>query len=295
MTDQSPEGPAGPAPLDVTVAHPGRVYDYWLGGKDNFAADRVVAEAMITAFPEVQQSCQDNRTFLVAAVTYAAKELGIRQFVDIGSGLPTSPNTHQVAQRIHPDARVVYVDNDRIVLAHGLALLADNTSTGISTCVQADLRDPKEIMLAATAHLDLSQPVGLMLVAILHFLAAAEDPYEVVRYLFRKLAPGSALILSHMTADGATPEAAEKVRATWKRGGIDLVMRDQGQIAEFFEGLTLVEPGLEPVHQWHRRPDGDQDQIVIGRVGQNTDDDPVHRERWWLWGGVAVKTEGDAL
>ena len=170
-----------PAAIDTSVAHPARVYDYWLGGKDNFAADRAAAEQVIAVRPTVRRDIRENRAFLRRAVAYLA-EAGLRQFLDIGTGIPTSPNVHEVVQRIAPDARVVYVDNDPIVLTHARALLA-STPEGATAYIDADLRDPDKVMREAAATLDLSRPTAVMLVGVLHLISDEEDPYGIAARL----------------------------------------------------------------------------------------------------------------
>ncbi|MEV4846636.1 SAM-dependent methyltransferase [Micromonospora matsumotoense] len=255
VTTDAPTG-AAPHPsdrIDTSVAHPARRYNYWLGGKDNFQADRDSGDAMAAAFPTIRTAALENRRFLQRAVAHLAREAGVRQFLDIGTGIPTANNTHEVAQAIAPDARVVYVDNDPIVLAHARALLT-SAAEGATAYIDADLRDPEKILhhpdLRRT--LDLGQPVALMLVAILHFVGEAEDPYGVVRRLLAELPPGSYLAASHATYDQLPPDVAEAARVATRDGnppgGINLRSRDD--FARFFDGLEVVEPGVVSVAQW---------------------------------------------
>ena len=199
-------GPQGPPPLpsrrdfDTTVAHPARVWDYWLGGKDNFAADREAAERVVAAMPSMDATARAGRAFLAAAVHYLAAGMGIRQFLDIGTGLPTANNTHEVAQQVGPDSRIVYVDNDPIVLTHARALLTSD-ARGATSYIDADLRDTGKILAEARNLLDFSQPVALMLLHILHFIPDTDDPYGIVAKLMEPLASGSYLVLAHATVE----------------------------------------------------------------------------------------------
>ncbi|WP_239134460.1 SAM-dependent methyltransferase [Rugosimonospora africana] len=238
--------------IDTSVAHPARRYDYWLGGKDNFAADRASGDAVAAAFPTVRTAVLENRKFLHRAVTHLARDFGIRQFLDIGTGIPTSPNTHQIAQGYAPDARIVYVDNDPIVLAHARALLS-STPEGATAYLDADLREPDKIIdhpeLRRT--IDLSQPVGLMLVSILHFIADSDDPYGTVARLVRAMPSGSYLTITHVTGDYfSTEESTALLNANNNRAAVDLHLRSHGQVARFFQDLELVEPGIAPVAEW---------------------------------------------
>ncbi len=251
MTDHESEPRTGDRPaarIDTSVAHPARRYDYWLGGKDNFAADRESGDAIAAAFPTIRVAAIENRRFLSRAVTFLSRQAGIRQFLDIGTGIPAANNTHQVAQSIAPDSRVVYVDNDPIVLAHARALLASSPD-GATAYIDADLRDPEKILahpdLRAT--LDLSRPVALMLIAVLHFITDDDDPRQIVAQLTGALPSGSYLVISHGTTDGLPPEAVGDIESG--RYGT-LAMRTGAQIAQFFDGLDLVEPGLVSTADW---------------------------------------------
>ncbi|HEY2669741.1 MAG TPA: SAM-dependent methyltransferase [Rugosimonospora sp.] len=257
--------------IDTSVAHPARRYDYWLGGKDNFAADRESGEAVAAAFPTIRMAALENRGFLRRAVTYLAKEAGIRQFLDIGSGLPTSPNVHEIAQAITPAARVVYADNDPIVLAHARALL-NSSREGATAYLDADLHEPEKILdhpeLRAT--LDLSQPVALTLVAILHFFPDDQQPYEIVSRLVNALPSGSYLVMSHATVDYATPQAIKDINAG--RYGT-LCPRSRDEFAHFFTSLELVPPGIVSVAEWGAENDDEPrptvaDVAIYGGVGR---------------------------
>jgi hypothetical protein len=255
--------------LKTHIPHPARVYDYWLGGKDNFAADREVAEKILAVAPETARSARSNRAFLRRAVRLAA-EAGIRQFLDIGSGLPTMDNTHQVAQETAATARVVYVDNDPIVSAHGRALLADARST---TVVQADLRDPDSIVHHDEVRrlIDFDSPTGLLLLGVVHIMSDEEAPYGLVKRLSAAIAPGSHLIFSHLTGD-ADPVKAEEAMDVWRQSpGKPPTFRDRAQVEGFFDGFDILEPGIVPPDQWRPGPDTEAP------------------ERFWLWSGVGVK------
>jgi hypothetical protein len=240
-----------PPEIDTTVPHPARRYDYWLGGKDNFAADRESGDAVEAVFPTIRLAALENRRFLGRAVGFLTQEAGVDQFLDIGTGIPASGNTHEVAQRFNPKARVVYVDNDPIVLTHARALLTNTTSEGETAYIDADLRDPDSILAdpALASTLDLSRPVALMLIAVLHFLGEDDDPYGTVSRLVGALSPGSYLIISHSTFDYMTPEQTAASRA------IDARFRPRSldEVARFFDGLDLVPPGLVPTSEWRAR------------------------------------------
>jgi S-adenosyl methyltransferase len=242
-----------PAEIDTSVAHPARVYDYWLGGKDNFPADRALGDAIMAAVPTIQVMARANRAFLSRAVRYLAAEAGIRQFLDIGTGIPTVGNTHEVAQKVAPEARVVYVDNDPIVLVHARALMTGNNA-GATAFIEADLREPRKILAdpALAATLDLGQPVALMLVAVLMYFRDEEDPQAMVAALVDALPSGSYLAITHPTADFDAEAMAGAVAAA-EHGGITLVPRSRAETEVFFTGLDLVEPGVVPVLAW--RPD----------------------------------------
>lgn len=240
--------------LRIDVPHPARVYDFLLGGKTNYAADRAAAEAGIAANPDSLIPPRTNRDFLRRAVTRLAREAGIRQFLDIGTGIPTEPNVHQIAQAFAPDARVVYVDNDPIVLAHARALL-NSGPAGRTAFINADLRDPDHILSSPQLRetLDMSQPIGLLLIAILHFVGDADDPYGVTRRLVEALPPGSFVALSHLTGD-FVPEKWAGVEAVYRRQGVTMQVRSKSEIARFLDGLDLVPPGLEIITRWHPEP-----------------------------------------
>lgn len=250
-----PDEPAPQIDLRTDLPHPARVYDFLLGGKDNFAADRAVAEASIKANPEVRASAVENRAFLARAVRYLAGTAGIRQFIDIGAGLPTSPNVHEVAQEIAPESRIIYVDHDPIVLTHGRALLTSKPE-GKTVYLDADLRDLDKILSsqAVADTLDLSQPVGLLLLAVMHFIPDSDEPYALVKRLVDWLPSGSYLMLSHLTPD-FDPETWATIPAVLAKSGVVMHVRSRAEVEPFFDGLELIEPGVQVVSRW--RPDAD--------------------------------------
>jgi hypothetical protein len=250
--EMAAHGDEPPSSLETRVAHIARVYDYWLGGKDNFAADRAAGDRAILAFPGIVASARANRAFLARAVQYLAGDAGLRQFLDIGTGLPSMSNTHEVAQAVAPQSRIVYVDNDPIVLTHARALLAGRPE-GSTDYVDADLRDPRQILADAARFLDYRQPVAVMLMAILQHLDDVDEPHQIVAALMDAMPPGSHLTISHPAGD-IEPEqmaamAAELNRLTAER----VVLRDRAQVTRFFVGLNLVEPGVVPASNWRSR------------------------------------------
>ena len=237
--------------IDTSVAHPARVYDYWLGGKDNFAADRIAGDRVLAVTPGLRYRVRANRAFLGRTVRYLAAEAGVRQFLDFGTGIPSADNTHEAAQRTAPDSRIVYVDNDPIVLRHAQALMR-GTREGATGYIEADLRDPAPILRRAAAILDFGQPVAIMLLGVLHLVSDAEDPWALVRTLTAAVPPGSYLVISHPALDIGEAQAAGQ-RAYNQHVATPQTLRTRDQVARFFAGLDLVPPGLVQVHQW--RPD----------------------------------------
>jgi hypothetical protein len=259
-----------PVPFDTSVAHVARVYNYWLGGKDNFAADRAAGEQAIKAFPNIPLSARANRAFLARAVRFLAGEMGIRQFLDIGTGIPSASNTHEVAQWVAPESRIVYVDNDPVVLTHARALLTSNPA-GATDYIDADLRNPRQILAGAERTLDFGRPVAVMLMAILQHVADDEDPYQVVATLRDALPPGSYLALSHPASD-IDAEAMAKMAAILNQMMAEKVtFRDRDAVARFFDGLELVEPGMVQASKW--RPASEAEAASPAA----------------LWAGVALK------
>jgi hypothetical protein len=244
-----------PPVIDTTTAHPARRYDYWLGGKDNFAVDRESGDAVAKVFPGIRTAVIQNREFLKRAVRYLVEEKGIRQFLDVGTGLPTANNTHEVAQRVAPDSRIVYVDNDPLVLVHARALLT-SSDEGATAYLDADLRQPEQILTSPDlkATMDLSKPVAVLLVAVLHFLPSDEQVATIVRTLMQPLAPGSFLVISHASLDKLEPGTAGQLTNDNIPGFGDFTARSREQILPLFDGLTLVPPGLEVVSNWRPEP-----------------------------------------
>jgi S-adenosyl methyltransferase len=257
-----------PLGIDTTIPTTARMYDFWLGGHDNFAADRTAALAVSEAAPEAPLLARENRKFLRRAVRYLA-EAGISQFLDIGTGLPTQGNVHQIAQAINPDARVVYVDNDPMVLAHSRAL-----KTGGNTMViEADLREPQAILdhPGTRKLIDFSQPLAVLLVAVLHFISDDDDPSAIVGAIRDALPPGSYLVLSHVTGD-IRRESAAKAAVHYKKVTSGATLRGQEEIVRFFAGLELIDPGVVQVPHW--RPDGPE---------------PADASNVWILGGIGRK------
>jgi trans-aconitate methyltransferase len=238
-----------PAAIDTTVAHQARIYDYWLGGKDNFAVDREAAQQAIAAYPPILHGVRAQRAFLVRAVRYLAAEAGIRQFLDIGTGIPTANNTHQVAQAAAPGARVVYVDNDPLVLAHARALLT-SVPEDATAYLDADARDPDKILAGAAGLLDFGQPVAVLLIGILQLIPAADNPNAIVARLVEAVPPGSWLAVYHPASDIDEQRVAEAVRRVNARTAGATTLRTHAEIARFFDGLELLAPGLVQVQRW---------------------------------------------
>jgi S-adenosyl methyltransferase len=257
--------------FDTTVPHAARVYNFWLGGKDNYEADRTVGEEVMRLRPQIVAGVRANRAFLARVVRYLASECGIRQFLDIGTGLPAPDNTHEIAQSIAPDSRIVYVDNDPLVLVHARALLT-SAPEGMCAYLHADLRDPETILARAARTLDFSRPVAVLLLAILQLVPHDGDPGRIVAALTGPLAPGSFVAISHMTADFAPAAVAAATEAYNAGAPVPVTGRTHSEVAAFFAGLSLVPPGIVPVNSW--RP-------AIS--------DP-HAQPVDLYGGVAAKT-----
>ena len=259
--------------LKTNVPHPARIYDFLLGGKDNFQPDRDAAAEITVDWPHLPISMRTNRNFMNRAAGYLAEELGIRQFLDVGTGLPTPPNLHNVVQRVAPESRVVYVDNDPIVLIHARALLTSSRE-GRTAYIDADLRDPDAILSAPqfADTLDLTRPVALSLIAILQFIPDEEEAHTVVRRLMERLPSGSVLALSTVTADSAPAEVDAGVAAYTTRG-IPTKARTLAEVQRFFDGLSLIEPGVTLVNRWHPY-----------EAARATPDSHVH-----MYGAAAVK------
>jgi S-adenosyl methyltransferase len=262
------------AGVDPTKASIARVYDYWLGGTHNLVADRELASRMETLDPRIPAACKANRAFLGRAVRFLAEQAGIRQFLDIGSGIPTAGNVHEVAQQAAPDARVVYADIDPVAVSEGRELLAGNRR---ATIIQADLRDPGAILSHPDVGrlIDFAEPVGLILVAVLHFLTDAQDPYGIAGRLAGAAAPGSHLVVSHVTNEG-NPRLAAAVGRLYNTRAADGQARSRAEILRFFGDWELAEPGLAYAPLW--------------RPGSPADV-PAHPEQFWFLTGIARKPE----
>jgi len=236
--------------FDARVAHPARVYDYWLGGKDNFEADRIAGEAAIAAYPQIRSSARANRAFLARTVRYLAADQGLRQFLDLGTGLPTANNTHEIAQSVAPDSRIVYVDNDPLVLSHARALL-NSSPEGVTAYLDADLRDTDHILELAAGTLDFSQPVAIMLLAILHYIPDTREAQRIVARLVSAIPPGSYMTISHAASDISPEQMAEMIRRMNEHlAEGNHVGRSRDEVAQFFDGLDLIEPGVVKVTDW---------------------------------------------
>lgn len=259
------------AGVDATKPSIARVYDYWLGGNHNFVVDRELGEAMATLDPWIPAACKANRAFLGRAVRFLAQQ-GIRQFLDVGSGIPTAGNVHEVAQRVAPASRVVYVDRDPVAVAEGSGLLAGNENTAV---IHADIREPNQILSNPGVErlIDFGEPVGLVLVAILHFVMDADDPHGVVTRLRNAAAPGSYLVVSHVTGQG-NPELTAAAERIYNNRGADGQARSRSDIAAFFGGWEMTEPGLVYAPLW--RPD-------------RPEDVPPNPGQFWFLAGAARK------
>jgi hypothetical protein len=256
VTDSSasPGQATEPPEIDTEVPNSARIWNYWLGGKDNFPVDRRAGDDYRAIYPEIVDVARASRRFLTRAVRYLAGQAQVRQFLDIGTGLPTADNTHEVAQRVAPDAKVVYVDNDPVVLAHARALLTTTTRQGDTAYIDADLRDPDTILGAAARTLDFTRPIGLMLLGILGHIEDDEEARSIVERLMDALPPGSYLTICDGTND--TSEAGVEAQRRYNESGaVPYRLRSATQVAAFFEGLEVVEPGVVSCPRW--RPDAD--------------------------------------
>lgn len=257
--------------LDISIPNVARIYDFMLGGKDNFAADRDAAGKIMQEIPHSVLACRQNREFLARVVHYLAASRGIRQFLDIGSGLPAGRNVHEIAQSVFPESRVVYVDYDSIVISHARALLESGAPTVLA--VQSDLRNPRKIIDDARGLIDFSEPVAILLFAVLHFLTDAEEPHEVIGCLTDALTPGSAVAVSHVTAEGIELEKCLAVQKIYRGASAPVVPRSRQNIVRFFDGLELTAPGVTDINLWPGRSPGPEAPLT-------------------LYGGVAVKSGG---
>ncbi|WP_407561337.1 SAM-dependent methyltransferase [Streptomyces sp. 184] len=254
--------------IDTSVPHSARVWNYWVGGKDNYEVDRAAGDEVLSVYPQQAEKARACRAFLIRTVRWLAAEAGIRQFLDVGTGLPTENNTHEVAQRVAPDARIVYVDNDPMVLTHARALLT-STPEGVTTYLDADVHDPGSILAQAAGTLDLDRPVALMLLGILGHVEDHTTARTIVRDLLAGLPPGSYLVEYDGTS--TSPEYVEALRRYADAGGVPYNLRTPDQIRAYYEGLDLVPPGVVPIPTW--RPDptpfgGPRDVDQWGGVGR---------------------------
>jgi hypothetical protein len=256
--------------IDPTVAHIARIQDYWLGGKDHFEADRVAGDEAIAELPDTVASVRNTRAFLGRTVRFLAAEQGIRQFLDLGTGIPTASNTHEVAQEVAPESRIVYVDNDPMVLAHARALLTSRPE-GRCAYIDADVREPEKILNTAAEVLDFTEPVAVVLMAVLQFIPDDDDPHGIVRRLMAAVPAGSFVVISHPASDLQAAAMAGMARKLNELMAQRVKPRSKEQVTSFFDGLDLVEPGVIRCPEW--RPDRPQD-----AAGKST-----------MWGGVARK------
>jgi O-methyltransferase involved in polyketide biosynthesis len=268
MTDTSRNGAADSVTFDTTVPNPARMWNYWVGGKDNYAADRAAAEAVISAYPALPIIARQARRFLVDVVQQLAGEHGVRQFLDIGSGLPVAENTHEVAQRVVPDCRVVYVDHDPIVLTHARALLT-STPEGRTDFIQADLRDTDTILEQAALTLDFSKPLAILLIAVLHFIPDDDDPYAIVARLMDAAPSGSYLVIGHAASDIRSADTHEGFQTYNERSPVQLIPRSHEQIDRLVAGLEPVGRGVVPLSQWFEpgQLDGGTGADLVGYCG----------------------------
>jgi len=259
-----------PDAFDTSVAHIARVYNFWLGGRDNYAADREAAEQVINAYPTILASVRAQRAFLGRAVRYLVTEAGIRQFLDIGTGLPSADNTHEVAQRAAPESRVVYVDSDPIVLAHARALLTSSPQ-GATHYVDADLRDTGKVCEQAAEILDFGAPLAILLIGVLHCVPDADDPAGIVAALAGAMPPGSYLAIAHPASDIHTSQVSTAANRINPLMAEPVTLRTHDRVGRFFAGLDLIEPGLVQLHRWRPGPGGpvpDGDIANYGGIGR---------------------------
>jgi len=252
VTDSSasPAGQAPPSNLDTTVAHTARVWNYWLGGKDNFAPDREVGDAVAQMFPLIRTTARADRAFLGRVVRYLVGEAGIRQILDVGTGLPTANNTHEVAQGVAPETRIVYVDNDPLVLVHARALLT-STPQGATDYIEADLHEPGKILQEAARTLDFDQPIALTMLGVLHFVLDYDEARAIVRELMEALPAGSYLVIAHGCDDFNTEVIAEAITFWNANAKPPIRYRTEAEIVGLFDGYELLEPGVVPCSHWH--------------------------------------------
>jgi len=235
--------------FDTSVANAARMWNYWIGGKDNYRADRDAGDQVLAAMPALPLVARLLRRFLITSVHELAAA-GVRQFLDIGTGLPTADNTHDVAQRAAPESRIVYVDHDPVVMSHARALLT-SSAQGTTDYIQADLRDWATISAGAQRTLDFARPVAVFLIAVLHFIGDAEDPHRLIAEMMTDLAPGSYLVIAHAASDIEAATAAAMARSYNATSSLTITPRDRATVARFFDGMTMIGQGLIPLDQWH--------------------------------------------
>ncbi len=266
MADGSHDGGQGLRDIDVTIPHSARIWNYWLGGKDNFQADRDAGDEFLAVYPEQRDKARACREFLIRAIRHLAVEQGVRQFLDIGTGLPTVNNTHEVAQALVPEARIVYVDNDPLVLAHARALLTSSPQ-GATDYIDADLHDPEAVLAEAAKTLDFDQPIGLVLLGVLGHVEDYDEARSILRRLLDRLAPGSYLVQSDGT--DTNPAYTAAIEGYAESGGVPYNLRSPEQIAGFYEGLDVLEPGVVAIPRWRPDPNpfGDGAPIDVDEYG----------------------------
>ncbi|WP_033338687.1 SAM-dependent methyltransferase [Catenuloplanes japonicus] len=256
--------------MDSTVPHSARIWNYWLGGKDNFEADRAAGDVVIAHIPDIPIGAKSERAFLKRAVSFLVNDAGIRQFLDVGTGLPSADNTHEVAQSLDPACRVLYVDNDPLVMAHARALLT-STPEGACGYVEADLRDPETILESARQTLDFSQPIGLMLLGVVNHIMDDDVAYGSVARLVQAMPAGSYLVLTHSTAEIHGEPMLRAMRETTERGGTPIRARTRVELEGFFDGLDLLEPGVVTCSRWRPAPDSAEPEVYlfggVARIG----------------------------
>jgi hypothetical protein len=264
MTENSTVAGQWPPRIDTTVSHSARIWNYWLGGKENYEVDREVGDQIRDINPDIVTTARADRAFLGRCVRYLAGEAGIRQFLDIGTGLPTAGNTHEIAQQVAPESRIVYVDNDPVVLAHAKALLV-GTPEGATDYIDADLHDPDTILREAARTLDFTQPIAIMLLGIVHFVEEDEEAYAIIRRLLDAVPPGSHLAIIHITAVIKPETKIEEVRHWNEYGKPKLTIRTPEQIGRFFDGLEILPPGVVSTTRWRPGP------VDVGALPEEVD------------------------
>jgi S-adenosyl methyltransferase len=270
MAGTAPNSKGSQSQIDTTRAHTARIWNYWLGGKDNYPIDREVGDQIRQLHPDIGTYARADRLFLGRAVRYLAGEAGIRQFLDIGTGLPTADNTHQVAQRVTPESRIVYVDNDPLVLVHARALLT-STPQGATDYIDADMHDPDRILAEAARTLDFTQPIALTMLGVVIFISDDGEAYGIVRHFLDALPSGSYLVLSHTITSPAMPDVDAAVAFWNEHGTPKLTQRTPEQIIRFFDGLELLEPGVVSCSRWRPEttPWGEPDEVAMfGGIGR---------------------------